>query len=69
VSIFVATRQKSLVEVRSSLENLLRGFETDPSGHRKLIRDMLDNDRKAFYAGAIDILKCSGDSRGSTWSR
>ena len=36
----------------------------DAPGNRKLIRELLDNDRGLFYSSSIQILKLSTDSRG-----
>ena len=62
-----ASKERSRDEVRESLSNLVRDFEADPPGNRKLIRDLLDNDAAAFYSGAIDLLKSSVESRGAQY--
>ena len=64
VPIYAASKERSLEDVRSSLSDLVRNFEADTSGNRRLIRDLLDNDRALFYSSSIEILKESTDSRG-----
>src|SRR4051794_13854555 len=46
------------------MSNLVRNFEADAMGSRKLIRDLLDNDRQQFYSIAIEMLRDLPDSRG-----
>jgi HEAT repeat protein len=67
VPIYAATRDPSSEDIRTSLEGLVRNFETDAATNRKLIRDIFDNDRALFYSTAIEILKTSGDSRGAQY--
>jgi HEAT repeats len=64
VSIYAASKERSLEDIRTSLSEVIRNFEADPPGNRKLIRDLLDNDRGLFYTSALEILKSSPDSRG-----
>jgi hypothetical protein len=49
---------------RTILEAMVRNFEPDVAENRTLIRGLLDNDREAFYANAIDLLRHSDDSPG-----
>ena len=65
--IYAATREPTLEDVRPSLEALVRNFETDATGNRKLIRDIFDSDRNLFYTCTIDLLKLSTDSRGAQY--
>src|SRR5437764_14028331 len=44
VPIYAASKERSLEEIRSSLSDLVRNFDADASGNRRLIRDLLDND-------------------------
>jgi len=64
VPIYAATRDPSKENIQASLEGLVRNFETDATVNRKLIRDIFDSDRGLFYAGAIELVKSSSDSRG-----
>jgi hypothetical protein len=47
------------------LTHLIGAFESDSTGNRSLIRDLLDHDRTLFYSCSIEILKTAGDSKGT----
>jgi hypothetical protein len=64
VSIYAASKERSLEDIRTSLFSLVRTFEADAPTNRRIIRELLDNDRQLFYASAIEILKGATDSRG-----
>jgi HEAT repeat protein len=64
VSIYAASKDHSLEDVRTMLGNLVRNFEADATSSRKQIRDILDNDRDLFYITSIGIFKATPDSRG-----
>jgi hypothetical protein len=64
VPIYAASRDRSPDDIRATLYNLVRNFEADAAGSRKQIRDLMDNDRDLFFAGAMEIMKSAGDSRG-----
>src|SRR5258708_30112912 len=64
VSIYAASKDHSLEDVRTMLGNLVRNFEADATSSRKQIRDILDNDRDLFYTTSIGIIKATPDSRG-----
>ncbi|SPE42357.1 conserved hypothetical protein [Candidatus Sulfopaludibacter sp. SbA3] len=51
-------------DLNGTLQALVRHFDRDAVEHRKLIRELLDSDREAFYSCARDILKNQNDSRG-----
>ena len=51
-------------DLNASLQALVRLFDRDAVENRKLIRDLLERDRDAFYSSALDILRTQGDSRG-----
>ena len=42
----------------------MHGFDQDAVGNRDLIRELLANDRQAFYSNALKILRTRDDSRG-----
>ena len=65
--IYAASRDRSLEEVRTTLEELVKDFEADAAANRKLIRDLMDDGRELFYTAAIDVLKAAGDSRGAQY--
>ena len=62
--IYAAKRNRSPDDIRATLNNLVSNFESDAAGNRKQIRDLMDNDRDLFFAGAMEIMKSAGDSRG-----
>jgi hypothetical protein len=64
VSIYAASKERSLEDVRESLATLVQNFEADARRNRILIRELLDNDRDFFYSSSIEILKTSPGSRG-----
>jgi HEAT repeat protein len=64
VSIYAAPKERTQAEIQGSLSTYIENFENDPPGSRKLIRDLLDNDRDLFYGTAIEILKTLPESRG-----
>jgi HEAT repeat protein len=64
VSIYAASKEPSLDDVRQTLRELVQNFEADAPGNRRLIRELLENDRSAFYSSTIGILKEADDSRG-----
>ena len=64
---YAAAKERSLDDIRESLGNLVRDFEADARGNRELIRNLLDNDRGAFYASSIEILKISTETRGAQY--
>ena len=49
------------------LETLVRHFDRDISGNRRLIRELFDRDRQTFYSRCIAILKRDAGSRGSQY--
>jgi len=51
-------------DLNASLQALVRHFDRDAVENRKLIRELLERDREAFYSSALDILRTQGDSRG-----
>lgn len=65
MSIYAASRDRSVADVHTTLVGLVRNFETDATASRKQIRNILDNERGSFYSSAIEILKSDGDSRGA----
>jgi hypothetical protein len=64
VSIYSASRERSPEDIRASLFQFVRTFESDAHISRKLIRELLENDRDLFYASSIDVLKTLPESRG-----
>ena len=60
----VTTVDRPADDPRAVLETLVRDFERDAAENGRLIRGLLDNDREAFYANAIDLLRDSDDSPG-----
>jgi hypothetical protein len=52
-------------QARVCLEALVQKFEADAARNRDLMRDLLNEDRELFLAGAVDILKTADDSRGA----
>jgi len=64
VSIYAASKGRSLEDIRTALGNLVRNFEADTATSRTQMRDILDNDREFFYTSCIEILKATPDSRG-----
>jgi hypothetical protein len=64
----VASTQTRLGEDSgTALKALVHGFERDAKGNRDLIRELLDNDRRAFYSTTIEILKSGDDSPGAQY--
>ncbi|MDR3704083.1 MAG: HEAT repeat domain-containing protein [Candidatus Sulfopaludibacter sp.] len=51
-------------DLNASLQALVRHFDHDAAENRKLIRELLERDRDAFYSSALDILRTQSDSRG-----
>jgi hypothetical protein len=49
------------------LEALVRDFDRDARESRRLIRELLDQDRAGFCASALEVVKRYGDSRGSQY--
>lgn len=64
MSIYAASKEPSPEDVRQALSELVQNFEADAPGNRKLIRELLDNDRNSFYSSTMTILKRGEDSRG-----
>ena len=62
--IYAAKRNRSPDDIRATLNNLVSNFESDAAGNRKQIRDLMENNRDLFFAGAMEIMKSAGDSRG-----
>ena len=60
----VTTAGRPADDPRTVLETLVRDFERDAAENQTLLSGLLDNDREAFYANAIDILRVSDDSPG-----
>lgn len=52
-------------ESRDSLRAIVRVFDRDSVGNSRLIRDLAEKDRQAFYTDAVAILADPDDSRGS----
>ena len=47
------------------LSAVVRNFERDANGSRKVIRELVERDPDGFFAGAVEILRQQDDSRGS----
>ena len=62
MSSYPAIRDLSAEDSRTTLQALVQGFNRDAAGSRKLMRDLLDNDRQSFYSSAIEVLKTQDDS-------
>jgi hypothetical protein len=60
----VTTADRPADDPRTVLETLVRDFERDAAENGALLSGLLDNDREAFYASAIDLLRVSDDSPG-----
>ena len=64
---YVPGNLSSLEGFRSHLAALVRNFDRDATGNRKLIRELVENDCESFYCGAVEVLKQADDSRGSQY--
>jgi hypothetical protein len=64
VSIYAASKDRTLEDVRTLLGVLVRNFEADAVTSRQQIRDILDNDRELFYTSSLEIFQSTPDSRG-----
>jgi len=51
-------------EDKTRLAGLIRGFAANAAENRRLIREMLDQDRDRFYAATVEALKTPDDSKG-----
>lgn len=56
MSSYATVRDLSAQDSRTGLQGLVQDFDRDPRENKKLMRDLLDNDRQSFYSGAIAYL-------------
>jgi hypothetical protein len=63
----VSTTDNAGQDARAKLEVLVRNFDRDAIGNGRVIRDMLEKDRRSFCSAAVEILREQDQSRGAQY--